>query len=369
MIRPAVLGSLVACAIAGCALAERDDQTFRSDELFLDETDLAVAVLELANGADAGALASIVASHAAASIVEARPFADLDQLAAARYVGDAALNALLRHAAPEAVDAGAGFWEETLLSSLQATTTLEMANALALTTLGCDLGLSRTIGQRIIDARPFDTVTALVDVPYVGAFHLRKFKAGVPWYLSADATSVRLDCVSFTSDQLAAGLRLVNEAGYGQLCALGSCGFAAWTGQVEALMSRRPWGSLEQVAGFPGIGPAAMGRIREGAQRVLDGLVLGPDSVRSVLSGQVHGEWVALGPTQVLEGNVAVGSVYVPGTGYRLSQCRRIADAGEPDPETFNALHCVATCSPQTRYWFHHVLGLVFYTGDRCSID
>ncbi len=371
MIRRSSLALLFAtAAAAGCAVAEGDGPVeSRSFALGADESTLSSEVLDFANTADVATLRTAVSSSAASAIVAARPIASMAALASTSYVGDAALDGLLRAVAADDVAAGAGFWEETLLSVDQAAATLEMANVLELGTLGCDIGLTSTMAQRVTAARPLADVTALVDLPYFGAAQLRRFKDAVAWYRAGDATATRLDCVAFTADQRDAGLRFVNEAGYGQLCAVGGCGFGGWSAQVGIITAGRPWASLDAVAQSYGIGPASMGSIRRGADDVLGGLLLGPDSVRSVLAGEVLGEWVKLGPTELLEPAVDVGSVYVPGTGYRLAGCERIADAGDPEPATHSALHCVATCSPETRYWFHATLGLVFYTGTQCSFD
>jgi hypothetical protein len=360
----------VAGAIGGCAVGEDESAQTRPFGLDADEATLAASVLDLVNTADAATLKTVVSTSAANAIVAARPLATLGHLASVSYVGDAALNALLARVAPDDVASGAGFWEETLLAADQAVAALDMANGLELTMLGCDLGLSATVAQRVIAARPLDSVKALVDVPYFGAAHLRKFKDNIGWYRTADATATRLDCVSFTPAEREAGLRFANEAGYGQLCSVAGCGFGGWTQQVGILLRGRDWTSLEEVAATRGIGPASMGAIRRGAHKVLAGMPLGWDSVRGVLAGHLGDRgWVMLAPTQVLERNVDVGSVYVPETGYRLSACSRIADVGDPDPYANSALHCTATCSPETRFWFRHDLGLIFFTGTHCSID
>jgi hypothetical protein len=245
---------------------------------------------------------------------------------------------------------------------------LEMANTLELTTFGCDLGLAGA-GQRILAARPLASMQALADVPYVGASQLERLKKHIAWFATADATKSRLDCVAFTDAEKAAALQFANAAGFGQLCAAAHCGFGPWITNANLLMAARPWPSLEAIAATRGFGPASMSALRRGGREVLDGLSLGTDSVRRVLAGEVRGEWAQLGPTQTLTPSVHVGQRYVPGTGYVLRDCRRIADVGETDPATYSALSCTAGCSRMTRFWMTQDLGLVFYTGTHCSID
>jgi hypothetical protein len=355
--------------VLGCADAGESDATAYDDQaVSQDEADLADALLAYVNTASAADLAKASNTTVANNIVAGRPLTSVGQLAAVPNVGNATLHALLRRAAPDEVAEGAGFWEKTLVTASQAETILEMANALELTTLGCDLGLA-SVGKRVVEARPLATMTQLVDVPYFGATQLRRFKSNVAWFASGDASHARLDCVSFSDDELAAGLQFVNRAGFGQLCAVSSCGFSTWISRVGDLTAHRPWTSLEQVSARKGFGPASMSAIRDGARNVLHGMSLGVDSVRRVLAAEVWGEWVELGPTQTLEASVDVGVVYVPGTGYRLSSCRRIADADDAQPHANSALSCHAGCSQLTRFWHHQQLGLIFYRGGGCSID
>jgi DNA uptake protein ComE-like DNA-binding protein len=354
--------------VLGCANAGDDSAAQEEQALGQDEAALAATLLAHVNTMPVAELAKASNATLAASLAAARPFASVAQLSAISGVGNATLQGLLRQAAPTEVTAGAGFWEKLLVTAAQAETIVEMANALDLTTLGCDLGLS-SVGKRIVAARPIATMTQLADVPYVGASQLRRFKANLGWFGAGDALQARLDCVAFSDDELAAGLQFVNGAGFGQLCSVGSCGFSPWVSRVDELIAHRPWTSLDQIAATAGFGPAAMSAIRHGARNVIDGVSLGQDSVRGVLAAEVWGEWVDLGPTQVLDANVDVGVVYVPGTGYRLSSCQRIADAADPQPHASSELLCRGGCSQLTRYWRHQQHGLIFYRNGNCSLE
>ncbi len=365
--------SIIICALvpalgACAAVADEGDLSATLGEeggLAAEEDGLADALVSFANTAAPEELGTVVDSRARDEIVAARPLAGVGALAAVPYVGDATLEALLAHVAPEASAAGAGFWEERLLGAQQAAAVLEMANVLELATLGCDVGLSATMADRVIAARPFATLDAVVDVPYFGASHLARFEAAFGWW-EGGVSAATLDCVSFTTEQLEAGLRFVNEAGWSQFCAMGGCGFGGWSAAVEDLVAGRPWASLADVSAMYGMGPARMAAVRRGSDEVLAGLVLGADTVRGVVAGGAIDEHVDLGLVTVLA-SVPAPYVYVPGTGIRFTQdCVSIADADDstPDAPGHSALLCEGFgyfCEPRPAPW---LVGTSFDPGE-----
>jgi hypothetical protein len=277
---------LIGCAAEISGPSEPADVGERSQGL--GEADLAGAVLGFANSASFADLDEVMNASAARSISDGRPFAALEALAAAPYVTDTVLRALLARVSPESAAEGAGFWEERLLDGRQAAAVLEMGNTAALNRLGCDLGFTSTMAQRIVDHRPYVNLDQLVDVPYFGANQLIRLKDNVDWWLDADAAATTLDCVSFSAAQEAAALRLANEGGRSQFCDLNACAFGGWGPQVTSIFEGRPWTNLAAISAIYGMGPVRMNMLRTRADKVIAGtLIPGRDTVSSLLNGSV----------------------------------------------------------------------------------
>ena len=137
----------------------------------------AKGVLAIANGASQEILDIDIGldARAAQAIMLARPFdasslgTNMQELAAASYVGTSALQRLKNFVAPwESCSADSATVKGTLFSSLEAHDTLDMLNQAPQGILTSITGIGPVIADRINFARPFETLSQLASVAGVG---------------------------------------------------------------------------------------------------------------------------------------------------------------------------------------------------------
>lgn len=160
------LGAIPAEVVEGVAL---------TDEQIL-------GILEVANHYSFEALDVAVGldKRAATAIVERRPFGDTETLAAAPYVGRAAIRALRDRAELDRPGNEDIVIEGVAFTPPQAEQALEVANLATRTQLDEDAELDARAAGNIVQARPFTSLQEVAAVKYVGKSALAKIRDFVP---------------------------------------------------------------------------------------------------------------------------------------------------------------------------------------------
>lgn len=145
--------------------AHREDATIQL--ILRAANDLSLEVLDDDVGLD---------SRAAANIVSARPFDTLDALDAVAYVGPSALADLEAYAEEH----WGGVWAHGVREGTpEAEQILLAANISSFRALDDDAGLDRRAAEGIVASRPFESLTDLDHVPYVGSSVFAKLSVHV----------------------------------------------------------------------------------------------------------------------------------------------------------------------------------------------
>jgi len=180
----------------------------------------AQGVLAIANGASFEILDIDIGldARAARAIVSSRPFiasslgANMQELAAASYVGNSALQRLKNFVAPwETCSADGATVKGTEFSSLDAHDTLDMVNQAPQDVLTSITGIGPVIAGRLNFARPFETLAQLAAVDGVGPSVAKNIhdEIGIRWCPlegarcgCAEVSSYRLPYVAFDENGL-----------------------------------------------------------------------------------------------------------------------------------------------------------------------
>jgi hypothetical protein len=272
--RPIAL-ALVASSLLLPACALDADPTAQSSDyaLGLSTTDTArvlalvnyagtdLATLDDAIGLDARAAKGIADYRAGSDGVLAtaddRYFADLAEVDAIPYVGDAAFQKLATYAANHAAPAdetveGVSFrgWEAE--SVVWAVDHLDVG--------ALDAILDARAAKGLVAARPFTTVAAMGPVPYVGSSALASLHAAAAgwWAMMRSSSSTpslagTFDGVAFDETTAEVALDIANAAAAWELG-----GYGVTSSPASHLIAARPYATLAAVAATSGIGTVTM---------------------------------------------------------------------------------------------------------------
>lgn len=181
-------------------------------------------------------------------------FDDIAELDAVPYVGDTAFDRLRTYAkdhpapAAESVE-GVLFrgWESEIV-----TWGVNHATEAALDAL-----LDARAADGLIARRPFENVTAMGPVPYVGGSALERLRSeAASWWRSrsgAASLAGTFDGITFDEETARVALEIANDATHSEMVANG-----VYTSGAAAIVGNRPYGSLAQVANVSGVGTSTM---------------------------------------------------------------------------------------------------------------
>lgn len=211
-------------------------------------------------------------SNAAQNIIETRngfdgvypseddvQFMSLEDLDAVPYVGDFALqtmeNWVIANPGPEME-----LVEGVQFTGAEAQAVIWGVNQASVAELDDEVGLSGTAAQNLFDGGPYDTVTDMGPVSYIGPSALTKLRDHAPvWQAAkadADANSQAgtHDGVDFDHDTAVKALEVANDATHEEL----TDAAGMWSTGATRMVDNRPYSNLDEVAAVSGIGSATM---------------------------------------------------------------------------------------------------------------
>jgi DNA uptake protein ComE-like DNA-binding protein len=152
---------------------------------FLNDCATTYDLLDLTVGLDSDAADALVAHRdgpdAACETRDDEPYVTVDDVAGVPQVGDRTILAVVEY-----LERGGGSgvqdgtYDGVSFTAEQAATALEIANQASRTVLDADVGLDADTVDNIVGARPIADMSALADVPEVGASTLQKIKDYIP---------------------------------------------------------------------------------------------------------------------------------------------------------------------------------------------
>lgn len=118
------------------------------------------------------------------------PFKSVEQVDAVKWVGNAALTALLKYADTEGWvptgDDELGVYDQVSFTVIEAVEVLELVNFATERALDVAVHLDRRAVKSIMDARPIDSVRTLSELRYVGRSALTRLKRHAPHFFVAE---------------------------------------------------------------------------------------------------------------------------------------------------------------------------------------
>lgn len=233
---------------------------------FLNDPATDLETLDVRVGLEARAAENLIAHRNGADGVY--PSADDDlygtlaEVDAVPYVGDVALGQIRTWAIDHA-PLPAEYVEGVQFTSEQVTAVVWGVNHATVSELDVEVGLSSQAAQNLVAAAPYQSVTSIGAIAYVGPSALSTLKDyAVTWTarMNAGAPASQAgtyDGVTFDEPTAAVALSIAQSASYEQLTSSGMN-----TTGANAIVNGRPFATLSQVSSTYGVGPATMESLR-----------------------------------------------------------------------------------------------------------